>query len=193
MRGNASRVWARLNTDNGAQSDCVLHVSAEVVGERSAGGALRKTCHQCRRRWKEGHWNDSRSEWVREEDGLTACPDCGAQRQGIDTRRTFFHIGLPNKMAGCEVRIEMGNPALNRLVEVGAALCGVKGLQEMAQGQAARGRKTLKFAAQIFDEYRAEAEKACPDVILPNGITMAHAMACVRLVRDIIGGEPPQS
>ena len=35
-RSSNSSVWARLNTDNGEQSDCCLSVSANVVGDRDS-------------------------------------------------------------------------------------------------------------------------------------------------------------
>ncbi len=176
-RGNAHRVWARLNTDNASRSDCALRVSAEVDGERHAGGKLRKTCHNCGRRWADG-WGGER-----------VCLNCGADRQGIDTRKTTFEIGLPDQAdEHCEVEIVVGNPALRRLATVGAFLCAVKGATEVAQGDQERGKATIRTAAKILGELEEEARQNMPRVTLPGGVTLAHALACVKIVQDLIGG-----
>ena len=174
MRGNARGVWARLNTDNAGESDCALNVSASVAGERHWGGKPRKTCRQCRRNWKSGE---------------TRCPNCNAVRQGIDTRKTYFEIGLPNQASGhCEVEIVVGNPALRRLATIGAFLCAVKGATEVAQGGQKRGKATIRTAAKILRELEAETQRNMPRVTLPGGATLAHALACVKIVQDLIGG-----
>jgi hypothetical protein len=179
MRGNAHRVWARLNTDNASRSDCDLQVSAEVNGERQAGGKPRKTCQHCRRRW---------------ESGETRCPNCSAVRQGIDTRKTAFLIGLPGQADEyCEVEIVVGNPALRRLATVGAFLCAVKGATEVAQGDQERGKATIRTAAKILGELEEETQQNMPRVILPGGVTLAHALACVKIVQDLIGGPPREN
>ena len=176
-RGNAHRVWARLNTDNAGQSDCCLHVSAEVDGERHTGGQIRKTCRGCGRRWAD--------DWG----GEKVCPDCGIERQGIDTRKSCFQIGLPDQDNGhCEVEITTGNPAMRDLVAIGAMLCGLKGAQEIAHGEPERGKATVETAAQLLAEMEAEAQENMPRVTLPGGITLAHALACVQIVQDLIGG-----
>jgi len=173
-RGNAHRVWARLNTDNAGRCDCALNVSAEVIGERHTGGKLRKTCRDCGRRW---------------ESGETRCPECGTVRQGIDTRKTVFEVGLPDQAGEyCEVEIVVGNPALRRLATVGAFLCAVKGATEVAQGDQKRGKATIRTAAKILGELEEEARQNMPRVTLPGGVTLGHALACVQIVQDLIGG-----
>ena len=174
-RGNAHRVWARLNTDNAGGADCALQVSAEVLGERSHNGRpRRKTCRDCGRRW---------------EPGETRCPECGAVRQGIDTRKTVFEVGLPDQANDhCEVEIMVGNPTLRRLATVGAYLCALKGVSEAAQGDQRRGKATMRTAARILAELEEEAQRNMPRVVLPGGVTLAHALACVQIVQDLIGG-----
>ncbi len=173
-RGNAHRVWARLNTDNAGSSDCALQVSAEVNGERHAGGAVRKTCRDCGRHWERGE---------------ATCPECGTVRQGIDTRKTVFEVGLPDQAGDhCEVEIVVGNPALRRLATIGAFLCAVKGAAEVAQGEQTRGKATIRTAAKILGELEEEARQNMPHVTLPGGVTLAHALACVQIVQDLIGG-----
>ncbi|GAG28125.1 unnamed protein product, partial [marine sediment metagenome] len=174
-RGNAHRVWARLNTDNAGGCDCALIVRAEVLGERHHNGRpQRKTCRNCGRRW---------------ESGETRCPECGTVRQGIDTRKTVFEVGLPDQAGQhCEVEIVVGNPALRRLATVGAFLCAVKGAAEVAQGDQQRGKATIRTAARILGELEEETQQNMPRVTLPGGVTLAHALACVQIVRDLIGG-----
>ncbi len=174
-RGNARRVWARLNTDNTSRSDCALTVSAEVLGQRHNNGRpQRKTCRDCGHRWERGE---------------TTCPACGTIRQGIDTRKTVFEVGLPDQAGDhCEVQIVVGNPALGRLATLGAFLCAVKGAAEVAGGQQARGKATIRTAARILGELEEEARQNMPRVTLPGGVTLAHALACVQIVQDLIGG-----
>ena len=117
-RGASDSVWTKLNTDNAGGSDCALRSSVEVVGERSAGGAVRKTCRGCGRRWADD-WGGERT-----------CPDCGIDHQGIDTRKSYFRVGLPDQARDhCEVEITVGSPALRDLVGIGSMLCGIKGAQ----------------------------------------------------------------
>lgn len=177
QRGGASRVWARLNTDNAGRSDCALNVSAEVTGERSLDGRVRKTCRGCGRRWD--------NDWAAAGE---TCPDCGTLRQGQDTRETTFTVGLPRATTHCEVVLEVGNPALNRLVGIGAMLCAVKGAQEVVNGEPARGKATIENAAKLVAEMEEENRRNLPPVTLPGGVSLAHALACVAIVQDIIGG-----
>ena len=178
-RGNANRVWARINTDNGGGSDCTLRVSAEVTGDRSAGGKIRKTCWSCRRKW------ESWAEWV--------CPECGADRQGRDTRTTHFEVGLPEDNPSCTVVISVGNPALRQVAEMGAFLCGIKGAIDCVNGEPERGKATIKTAAKILGELETHARENLPNVVLPGGVSMAHALACVEIVQDLIGGKAKEN
>ena len=47
----------------------------------------------------------------------------------------------------------------------------------------------METAGQILAELEEEATKNLPRVTLPGGITLAHALACVRIVEDLIHGE----
>jgi hypothetical protein len=145
------------------------------LGERHHNGRQqRKTCRDCGRHWASGE---------------TRCPECSTVRQGIDTRKTVFEVGLPDQAGQhCDVEIVVGNPALRRLATVGAFLCAVKGAAEVAQGDQKRGKATIRTAAKILGELEEETQQNMPRVTLPGGITLAHALACVQIVRDLIGG-----
>ena len=82
----------------------------------------------------------------------------------------------------------VGNPALRRLATVGAFLCAVKGATEVAEGDQKRGKATIRTAAKILGELEEEARQNMPRVTLPGGVTLAHALACVQIVQDLIGG-----
>jgi hypothetical protein len=98
-------------------------------------------------------------------------------------------VGLPDQAdAHCEVQIVVGNPALRRLATVGAFLCAVKGATEVAQGNQRRGRATIRTAARILGELEEEARQSMQQVTLPGGVSLAHAVACVQIVQDLIGG-----
>ena len=195
--------WARVNTDNGSKSDCAVSVKADVIGERAAGGKPRATCHQCNRKWIKGHmlhpdkgWSPD-NKWIDEEDNLKVCPQCGAQRQGIDTRKSIFRVTLPEQSdENCEVRITTPGEQASEIVRIGAMLVSVQGIMQQAEGVAQNkpelvksGKVRIKQAMEFLAETEGEANKTLPNVILPGGVTLAHALACVRLVNEIVEGK----
>lgn len=190
--------WAWLNTDNASKSDCGLRVSVDVSGERQRNGRpLRKTC-DCGHKWRDGYWDDQHNKWIDGEDeGRRECPQCGVVRQGIDTRKSHFTVKLPDQTDGnCEVVITTPHYEAERILQFGAMLCTLQGAAMQAEGVATdqpelvkSGRVRIKQAQKILAEHEAAADKALPNVILPGGVTLAHALACVKLVDQIVQGK----
>jgi len=202
-RQNTNGGWCRVNTDNGTKSDCAVSVSADVVGEKATGGKPRATCHQCGRKWVKGHWEHPDAEWskqgkwVEEEEYVKTCPQCGARRQGIDTRKSCFRVTLPEQCdENCEVRITTPSERAADIVRFGAALATIQGIMQEDEGArngspalVKSGKVRIKQAVELLEQAEAEANKNLPSVILPGGVTLAHALACVRLVNEITGGK----
>ena len=177
-RGAQDTVWAALNTDNKCQSDCGLHVKAQVIGERLRGGKKpRKTCHHCGQAW----------ESLYAEPG-EACAQCGEPRQGRDERQSEFTVTLP-EAGGCRVELRTYGQDAAELLRVGAALCGVKALSEMSEGNTDEAIDTVTQALEIVTLHERHMSETLPDVILPTGHTLAHAMACVATVERMIQGK----
>ena len=63
-RQNNDGITAWLNTDNASKSDCGITVTAEVNGEKQLNGKPRKTCHNCGRKWGEGHYDEENLVWL---------------------------------------------------------------------------------------------------------------------------------
>lgn len=185
-RKSQSSVWARLNTDNASHSDCSICVSAEVVGQRSLNGKPRKTCHNCGRKWVEGTYEGG---YTPNEDDLRECPGCGADRQGIDTRKSCFRVELPDQNDEfCEVEIVEHGYALKQLARMGAALAAIKGIVQIVDGENTNdedkielGKKTLETAGEIVAEL--ESHIKLPNVTLPGGYSLKHALACIEFVQ----------
>jgi len=197
-RRNNTSVDAWINTDNATKSDCGIRVSGRVYGERSLNGRMRKTCHGCGYKWGEGHWDEGNHEWVpHEDDDRRECPQCGATRQGIDTRKSQFIVRLPDQTDdNCHIEITTPHHEATKILQFGAALVTVQGVMQQAEGiekkepeLVQRGKVRIKQAMQLLEEHEAEGDKALPNVTLPGGVTLAHALACVALVERIVKGE----
>jgi hypothetical protein len=107
-----------------------------------------------------------------------------------DGRRSVFTVELPRQCdENCEVTINLAGEGLRELARISAALCGVKGAMQVASGDKAGGIRTIKQARALFAELES-AKPEFPNVVLPGGVTLKHALACVRIVQDLIGGTP---
>lgn len=169
-RRGASSGWARINTDNGGQSDCAVVVRVDVTGDR--GGKLRVTC-------------DCGYKFAADE---TLCPQCHAIRGGLDTRKSKFEVELPDQNdEHCEVRIVEHGHRLSQVARIGAALCVMKGITDQAHGK--QGKLTVNKALEILQEIEDEAGKNLPNVILPGGVPLKHALACVEVCRHLAKGQ----
>ena len=165
-----------MNTDNASRHDCGLRARVEVVGMR--GGYLRKTCI-C------GHKFRSDEE--------TSCPECHRDRQGVDTRKSCFEVELPDQQdENCEVCIVEKGHRLAQLARMGAMLCVVKGVTDQVKGAEKgkreliqQGKMTIAKAKQIMTELEAEIGTKVPNVTLPGGVTLKHALACVEVCRRL--------
>jgi hypothetical protein len=60
----------------------------------------------------------------------------------------------------------------------------------VAVGDRKRGVATIATAGRILAELERQAGESLPRVVLPGGVTLAHALACIQIVRDLIGGPP---
>lgn len=115
------------------------------------------------------------------------------RRAGGDQRKSVFTIELPEQNDEfCEVEIVTHNHELRQLVNMGAMLVALKGASEMAQAtdkkKFKKGVATIETAGRILEDLKSR-EKDFPKVILPGGVTLAHALACVKIVGDIISGQ----
>jgi len=175
-RGNSDTVWAWLNTDNGGGSNCAVRVRAEVSGDRSLNGKPRKTCHNCNRKW------------VDSETDLIACPSCGSDRQGVDTRRTDFTVELPEANDYCSVTIREHGAALADLARIGAMFVGVQVAEAAMAGDMQTAENKLAALEGVLEGVESALHNL-PEVTLPGGVSMRHALACVEIVRRLRNGE----
>ena len=114
------------------------------------------------------------------------CASKERRKKDGDQRCSNFTVELPDQTDGnCEVTIVPHGQKLRELVWIGAALCGVKASIDDAHGKHDDAIKTVKAAAKILADCEAEAERSLPRVILPGGVTMAHALACVEVCRRL--------
>jgi hypothetical protein len=195
-RKNCDDISAFVNTDNASKSDCGITVHAEVSGEKRYGGKPRKTCQCCGYKW-QGGWDEKTQKWIDHPDELLKnCPRCGTKRQGIDTRKSHFTITLPDQTdENCQIEITTRNHELKRILTIGAAMVTVQGVMQQHEGLEKKnpelvksGKLRIKQAIQLLEEHEAETEKSVPNVILPGGVTLAHALSCVALVDKITTG-----
>jgi len=183
-RHNPSYIRAWLNSDNATHNDCSVSVSVESVGERHYNGKTRKTC-DCRHRWENGSYAEPNE----------CCPKCGQPRQGQDTRKSVFTIELPEQTDEyCEVELKPKGFRLAALAFFGGMLVAVKGATEVMQGDVEKGKMTISKAKDLLAEIgKADAERKYPRVTLPDGTTLAHALACVEIVKGLIENESSQN
>lgn len=107
-----------------------------------------------------------------------------------DGRRSVFTVELPRQCDEyCEVKINLAGESLRELARIGAALCGVQGVLQASQGDKAGGIRTIEQARELLAELES-AKPEFPNVTLPGGVTLKHALACVKIVSDLIGGTP---
>lgn len=166
-----TRGWAKINTDNATHRDCSVKIKGGVVGERQLNGRPRKTC-------------DCGYVWHEEDANLRECPTCAKERQGIDTRESFFRIELPKQDDEfCSVELVENGHDLRQLAFIGAGLAAMKGLNDVANGDVKQGIDTLAAAEQIVSDIERQIQ--VPNVTLPGGYTLKHALACIEFVKRI--------
>jgi hypothetical protein len=109
------------------------------------------------------------------------------KRDGGDQRRSLFTIELPDAEQldeGCEVRIETSGYRFKGLLAMGAMLGAMKAAGELASGQPRKARMTMRAIKKILEE-RETANAAFKNVILPGGVSLATALACVEIVEQM--------
>jgi hypothetical protein len=117
------------------------------------------------------------------------------QKHG-DDRETVFTVELPEakKMdAGCQVRIEQHGHRWEGLIAIGTMLCGMKAAEQAMSGDVERAKMTLDTVKEICRELdEKKSGKGYENVILPGGVSLAKALYCVEIVRQITeeGGSP---
>jgi len=178
-KGKNDSAYARLNTDNGQASDVSIYVQADVLGERQYNGKpKRKSCRICGERYTD--------------ESVTICPNCETLRQGTDTRRSVFSVELPPAASGATVHINPHNHKMRQLANIGAMLCTIQGVQLTASPDPNDQQRGKKLLNEDIPDILAELEKSAtlPDVVLPGGVSLAHALACVQIVDKLIADMP---
>lgn len=110
------------------------------------------------------------------------------KRAGGDNRTSIFTVELPDPSEAVEVHLVEKGHALKQLAAIGAALCLVKGVHE-AETNPSHAKTCVRFGIETLLELEAEIGKNIPNVILPGNITLAHALACVEIVRGLQDGK----
>lgn len=88
-----------------------------------------------------------------------------------DGRRSVFHVTLPRQADEyCEVHIHLEGDHLREVARLADSI------------------RTMEQARELLWLVKAETT-AIPNVNLPGGVTLKHALACVKIVQDLIAGE----
>ena len=98
-----------------------------------------------------------------------------------DQRKTFFDVELPEP-GHCTVRIMRKGGRMEGLLRAGALLVVLKGITEEAENPE-HAAQCMDFSRETLEQLEADAKDASllPDVELPGGVSLAHALACVAL------------
>jgi hypothetical protein len=110
------------------------------------------------------------------------------RRNNGDQRTAHFDVELPAPGDHVKVRIRENGARMADLARMTAELWNLKGAQQVASGQPEQGKATIEAAAQIVAELEVDLANL-PDVELPGGITLKHALACVEFVRRLNEGQ----
>jgi len=110
------------------------------------------------------------------------------RKPGTDSRTAHFEIELPEPGQHVKVRLREQGARMADLARIGAMLCGLKGAQQIAQGDEEAGVATIEKAAEIVAELETNLANL-PDVELPGGVSLKHALACVEFVRRLNQGQ----
>jgi len=109
-----------------------------------------------------------------------------------DHRTSHFYIELPEPSEACEVRIETAGGKMRELAYMGLLLCGVKAAQHAVNGEVAVAEKILEVTREIVDDLENRMNDV-PNVLLPGGVTLRRALACVQIVERLVNGEGENS
>lgn len=104
--------------------------------------------------------------------------DYKTRRKEGDDRKSIFTVELPEPSEHIEVHLVEHHHGLKQLAGIGAALCVVKGLSE-------GNKPALKFGVETLLQLEAEIGKEVPHIILPGGVSLSHALACVQVVKNM--------
>ena len=105
-----------------------------------------------------------------------------------DGRRSVFTVTLPKASDHCTVNIEHHGESLRQLARMGTALAMVKGAVDVAHGEKEQGIRTIRQARKLLAEIE-NMPSDIPNVMLPGGVTLKHALTCVKIVQDLITGK----
>ncbi len=105
-----------------------------------------------------------------------------------DQRRTHFTVRLPKADQGATVYLELAGDWAKGLIAMGAALVGLQAAQEASEGRPKSAKAKLKAIEKILKEQESRSQDM-PEVILPGGVTLAHALACVEIVKGLVNHE----
>ncbi len=110
------------------------------------------------------------------------------RKLGSDTRTVTFTVELPEPGEHVKVRIREANARMGDLVKIGGMLCALKGAQQIEAGEVEQGQATIEKAAEIVAEMESNLPDL-PEVELPGGITLKHALACCEFVKRLTAGQ----
>ena len=98
-----------------------------------------------------------------------------------DQRTAHFDIELP-KPGHCQVRLTRHGGRMDGPLRAGALLCAVKGIVEEHE-HPELAAQCMEFSRETLEmlEQQAKDVSLLPDVELPGGVTLAHALACVAM------------
>lgn len=111
------------------------------------------------------------------------------RRKDGDKRSVTFTVELPEPSEHVNVVIVPKGEAMRKLAMFGALLCGIKAVDEMTKGEFEKGADILAKTKEIVAGLE-EGMKDLPNVTLPGGISLKHALACVELVRRLQDNAP---
>ncbi len=101
-----------------------------------------------------------------------------------DDRRSVFAVTLPEPSPDVEVHIQAAGAWASPLLAMGAALGALKAIGHVASGEPERAEATLQTIGEIMAGHEARLRDV-PEVFLPGGITLRHALAAVAAIEQL--------
>lgn len=126
---------------------------------------------------------------VRAEVGGRGLRAADRRRKSIgDDRHTTFTIELPEPNPHCTVELVTAGAQMRQLVYAGAALLAVDAAQRAASGDVDGAVKRIRFSRETLADMEARERDNYPNVLLPGGVSLARALAAVRMIDAMANG-----
>jgi hypothetical protein len=77
---------------------------------------------------------------------------------------------------------------MRTLAGIGALLVAASAAGDLARGDGDLAQQKMEFSVETLRSLETSMEEL-PEVILPGGVTLAHALACVEMCRRLAAGE----